>query len=271
MPDALSRETLRRLVLLLLNVPADQREARLREAITNKGKVPAGISGAARYLKDQLAGATLTHETVSLAAAAADLLEDELARERAQRTKVRVVMTAPDYIYAGNRGAADSALWSGSLLDAIERLIGSAEHNLDIISPFWSEAGAAAILSAIGAGMERVKVRILTIATGSIGQQNEAGLRMIVGAFRRAGAEADIYSPTAEQIAAARDVPTLIHAKLVVSDRKAAYLGSANFSAGGLSKALELGVVVEGEQAAALASQCDWFFDSTSHYELPRY
>lgn len=270
MTEALSREAFRRLVLLLLNVPSHERVSQLRDAITNGEKVQsASESPIARHLRDQLAGKAVNEEILGFAAATADLLEEELAHDRAQRTKVKVVMTAPDYMYAGNRGAADSALWSGSLLHAIERLIGMAEQRLDIVSPFWSEAGAHAILEGIGSGMKGVRVRILTIMAGAIGVQNESGLRAIARAFSRAGAEVVVYSPTSEQIEAAREVPALIHAKLVVSDRKAAYLGSANFSAGGLSRALELGVVLEGEQAAFLAAQCDWFFSTTSMCMLP--
>ena len=44
----------------------------------------------------------------------------------------------------------------------------------------------------------------------------------------------------------------MLHAKAVIKDGVEAYLGSANFSNGGVEQSIELGMRVGGEQAVAI-------------------
>lgn len=53
----------------------------------------------------------------------------------------------------------------------------------------------------------------------------------------------------------------LLHAKVVVSDRKRAIVGSANFTMGGLVSNYELGVYLEGEVVWKLSNLIDSFAD----------
>jgi len=50
--------------------------------------------------------------------------------------------------------------------------------------------------------------------------------------------------------------PPMLHAKVVVSDRNLAYMGSANLSLNGLTQSIEVGVSIEGAAAAHLS---EWF------------
>jgi len=61
-----------------------------------------------------------------------------------------------------------------------------------------------------------------------------------------------------------RDDKTL-HAKVIVTDRSKAVIGSANFTWGGLSGNYEIGVLVEGNKAWELADLVDDVASSSEH------
>lgn len=55
----------------------------------------------------------------------------------------------------------------------------------------------------------------------------------------------------------------ILHAKVVVVDRKKAILGSANFSWGGMAAHYEIGIFLEGDEAWTLSKLVDNVADST--------
>lgn len=148
--------------------------------------------------------------------------------------------------------------YADSLVATIAKLINVAEKELLVVSPYWSEEGVRELeLRLEKRPKEHLKVMILTAAERD--SENRAGLAAFKKVFRN-------YFSTEVAILKPRrldgDRLPFVHAKAIVSDRKRAYLGSANFSQNGLRHSIEMGVSVSGTYALQMH---EWF-DSISPY-----
>jgi len=74
-----------------------------------------------------------------------------------------------------------------------------------------------------------------------------AALRLLLN-----GPEGELIRPRMRILQAAPEWTDLVHAKCIVVDGKTGYLGSANFSVGGLDRHFEIGVALSSSSAAAL-------------------
>jgi cardiolipin synthase len=131
----------------------------------------------------------------------------------------------------------------GSIVTALVELLTGAHREIHILAYAISD-GAAQLFDILEKRL-RVGVRVTMIVQQLDEQHHDASsrLRSLAKAYPASFALFD-FRP---------DEQEALHAKCIVSDRRAAFVGSANLSFNGLIRNHELGVVVEGGPAGDLA------------------
>lgn len=141
-------------------------------------------------------------------------------------------------------------IYYGSLLDAIESVIRNVEGELIIVNPYWSESGVEALTARLSSlDFEGVVVTLVTQANLTVVERSIVNRLKSFFENRHARCHCLWPSPLEDG-----RVP-MMHAKVVIADRSAAYLGSANLTEFGLSMSIEAGAVVYGKNAQHLK---DW-------------
>ncbi len=136
-----------------------------------------------------------------------------------------------------------TGLWAGSLMSCIHNLMDTAHQELLIMVPYWSVGGVKSLLRhMMRPSMEGVGVTILTRGRDELMEDGQLpAVDHLVTDFKRRGARVSVFSPTLVE-----GKRSLVHAKVVIADRRRAYIGSANFSTSGIEQSLEVGVRLEG-------------------------
>ena len=130
-----------------------------------------------------------------------------------------------------------------SLYAELCRLIIGSENEISIINPFFDRDGREKMLTYLEGALERgVAVRILS--RGKVGGQARTFIRPLK-ARAREGVNVRMLP---------RGRETAVHAKLLISDSKSAYVGSANLTGRSLAYNLELGVILRDTPASILAN-----------------
>lgn len=140
----------------------------------------------------------------------------------------------------------------GDLDDFLRRLIISSEKSLTIVAPYLSAAGFKLLSGALTGCAERsVRLRIVTQLSGEPAASNRLALESICRQFDG--------TPLRHRIRVLHgDKQELfIHAKIIVADSIRGYIGSANLSARGLDRNLEIGVPLSIIQARAVDDLID--------------
>lgn len=139
-----------------------------------------------------------------------------------------------------------------SLAASLHRLIVEAETEIVILNPFFERAGferlASALLAAAGRGVA------ITIISRELTDPTSVNWQVISGLARRAtaqGLEGRFSFYQYQQLEAGRIV-LASHAKALLADSKRAYIGSANLTEHGLTRSIEIGMLLEGTQAKLL-------------------
>lgn len=144
---------------------------------------------------------------------------------------------------------------TGTLVD----LMASADEELLIVNPFFTSSGLDLILDAFASAIRRgVRVTI-------VGRDIEFGKKNNRSYYRkiRNSIAADQYSLLqVVEINTERYPDASLHAKVLVSDRTRAYIGSANITNNSLRSALEVGVGIEGTVVTELAEIIDQLVSS---------
>jgi phosphatidylserine/phosphatidylglycerophosphate/cardiolipin synthase-like enzyme len=149
--------------------------------------------------------------------------------------------------------------YADSLVAHLSTLIDRVENELLVVAPYWSKEGVSALRHRIDQRRrERLKVTILTAAELSL--SDRAGLKSFETVLiNDLGAQVSIFEP--RRLDDGRY--PLMHAKAMVSDRKYAYVGSANFSQNGLARSIETGVSLSATPALQLH---EWFSSILPHF-----
>ncbi len=154
---------------------------------------------------------------------------------------IKLVMSAPPPF---QRLAADSIPGSVGTLDALQELFAGARRTLKIFSPYV-DASFSSLLR-----LARCPVRIVTTAlerrrlrARPILERCSIGFPLTVRYVSEIQGGAQLFQ---------------MHAKMVVADRTAAYLGSANLTDTSLNYNLEMGVLIRDP---AVVEQLDRVFD----------
>ncbi len=146
--------------------------------------------------------------------------------------------------------------------DAFLRVARSAENRLVVATPFIDRTGFGWLRSVLGAArpsVERVVVlRDVEAMSIELSVENRGWLRDL---------NVNVFEYRLSHARARRALPLeTFHAKLVVADDVAAYVGSANVLGSGEGTSLEAGVLVEGRAAARVARLVDAILQVARRY-----
>lgn len=159
-------------------------------------------------------------------------------------TEVRILATGTDFLKENVRGTGP----------AVEGIIDGARKELHIMAYVISRH-AENFMDLLEKALER-GVKTTLVINRLEGQDEETRIRLASWAGR---------FPYFRLVDFDRKKKTL-HAKVVVSDRDRAVIGSANFSWGGMSGNYEVGVMIQGRDAWTLSRLVD---DAASSAENP--
>jgi len=142
----------------------------------------------------------------------------------------------------------------GPLLLRLRELVGEAEDDIFLVTPFFSDEIADRLVNPLAAAADRgvditITTRYLTYGDKTY---NRDFVRELFDreAIRE---QTDLY----EYVRDVNDLGGTVHAKLLVVDRQGCYLGTANLTHRGLRDNLELGIILRDETVAKLRDLAD--------------
>lgn len=199
----------------------------------------------------------------------ADLLERQQEEFAANHGMVQIVGTIPEFLHYANQGALPP-IPHGSLEARLAEIMHCAQRTLDITIPYISSWGVDVLTLDRNYGRRPgLKVRILSLLTSAHVKQNELGVLHLAEQFESAGASVEIRSPTDEE-AASTGAIAVMHAKVMVADRRVGYLGTGNISKAALERGFELGFMTKGAVALSLWQVNDWVLKGHQIWRLAR-
>lgn len=147
--------------------------------------------------------------------------------------------------------------WRATELESTEhafhRMVRAAQRRVVIMTPFFDDVGATwlqELFSYVSPGVERVL--ILRSLEDSTRKDYPFGFDNISSWLSAHGVR--VFNYSIPRTDGGREI---FHAKAVLCDRSAAYLGSANMTAASLEYSMEMGVVLEGRAATTVAEVID--------------
>jgi phosphatidylserine/phosphatidylglycerophosphate/cardiolipin synthase-like enzyme len=206
-----------------------------------------------------------THERFTRLAFALHAVEHYRSSIHRDATTAQVVLTKPPRPSILEQRL--SALgWRTAELEATEHafhgLVRAARRRVVVMTPFFDRKGAAwlrELLSYASPGVERTL--ILRSLEDNMRKDFPSGFDDISPWLRAQGVRVFNYSIPRKE--GGRET---FHAKAVLCDRSAAYLGSSNVTAASLEHSMELGVVLEGRAASGVAEVIDAVLAAAMHW-----
>jgi len=182
------------------------------------------------------------------------------AVDRGHRPENDVVVTVP---HGDDSGVGRSL---GSLAVRFVELVASADEEIVILNPFFTERAFGNIVSPVVNALDRgVSVTLITryLTYGSDGDSRDF-VDAVRSKRRASGGELTLY----EYVAPDDDDTATIHTKMTIVDRKRAYLGTANLTHRGLHENLEVGVIFRDDTVSQLVTLVDDLRDSAFLHEV---
>jgi len=182
----------------------------------------------------------------------AQILDAQYIHDHAEREIEAILATVPhDYEVREPLLQSCLAPFEGSLVAYLANLIQSCREELLIVNPYWSVEGVETLSRRIN--FEKVDIeKIVFIAPANMDRLDMEGFTSFVRLFSNITSNVSIWTPKENELGF---IPA-VHAKVIISDSNKAYIGSANLSANGLSKSIELGVGLKGNVVKNIK---DWF------------
>jgi phosphatidylserine/phosphatidylglycerophosphate/cardiolipin synthase-like enzyme len=150
--------------------------------------------------------------------------------------RVRIVATGPELIREDVR----------SLEVVLQEIIDSARKEIQILAYAVTSSAMPVLQGLERAARRGVKVTLVL----NNPEELEEGVRNFLSCLSR-------EYPGHVKVLGFGGTDRALHAKAVVADRSVALVGSANLTGGGMIRNYEVGVVVEGEPASAIARVVD--------------
>lgn len=160
---------------------------------------------------------------------------------------VQILATGSEFLKTGVRG----------IESVIEELIRRAEREIHIVAYLFTSQATHILNLLEKKAEEGVKIVLVINRLETQDETIRSKLRHIQASFPFIKI-VDFHDSEGRQL----------HAKLIISDRSRAVLGSANFSWGGMVTNYEIGVLLEGEPAWKLAELVDLFVAKTFKKEI---
>lgn len=196
------------------------------------------------------------HERFPRMALALHALEHYRSTVHRDATAARVVLTKPPRPSVLEQKL--SALgWRTAELEATDHafhgIVRAARRRVVVMTPFLDSTGAVwlkELLSYASPGVDRTL--ILRSLEDSMRKDYPLGFDAISPWLKAHGVR--VFNYSLGRMEGGRET---FHAKAVLCDRSAAYLGSSNLTAASLEHSMEMGVVLEGRAAASVAEIID--------------
>lgn len=183
-----------------------------------------------------------------------------LREDRKTRQRWTPVLTVPDYLrpYLPEGGFTETTA-------VLRRLVLEAEHRLVLASPFLDD-GIRSLLPGIASHVDKGGECLLItrdlLEVGDRGRNRRTVDELRNRVRRREGLRISWWGGS----------NLGVHLKVAIADDATAYVGSANFTRGGLGEHLEVGVLLEGpgvEELAALLERAATALDETHVWQAP--
>lgn len=153
-----------------------------------------------------------------------------------------------------------------SYLNACVGLITEAKQSLALISPFVDAGGVGTLLTPLVSALSRkVEVRLFVHDALNIGTPTSRALEELRREAEHISGNLSVYSAEAG-VGGDRLLNPLFHAKLIICDRHALLLGSANLTSYGLGSNFEAGALLGEEAAREAAFMIDGVLHSKTAY-----
>ncbi len=137
---------------------------------------------------------------------------------------------------------------------ALVDCIASANHRIVLASPFWDEETTDELADLLS---RRKAAGVLIDLIGrEVGGLTPSG-QCLAELVRRLGEPSKVRATGWLSFSQTKIGVQTFHFKCAIADGERAYLGSANFTTGGLRSRMELGVILSGEVARSLAQVLD--------------
>ncbi|MEN9544552.1 MAG: hypothetical protein RLZZ598_1385 [Pseudomonadota bacterium] len=156
--------------------------------------------------------------------------------------------------------------WRTTELEATEHafhgMVRAAKRRMVVMTPFFDSTGATwltELLSNVSPGVERIL--ILRSLEDNTRKDYPFGFDAISPWLKAQGIR--VFNYSIPRMDGGRET---FHAKAVLCDRSAAYLGSSNVTAASLEHSMEMGVVLEGRAAAGVAEVVDAVLEAATHW-----
>ena len=192
-------------------------------------------------------------------------------QQRVPTTEVTPLVTFPDDPAFG--GSTPASFDMEGLLSALASQVKRTEREIVLLSPFFEGDGlgrlADVLLDALNRGVE------LTIVTRYLADSDSHNYDVIESFMQRASEQGVISeitlvdytvwedtTPIGKQRQNGENPQFTLHAKVMLFDSRAAYVGSANVTDYGFNRYLELGVLLEGATVTAFRDLCEFLLDS---------
>src|SRR5271157_2514949 len=154
-----------------------------------------------------------------------------------ERGLPQVVWTLP---LAHNRHTSRGASYREAFVDLIDR----SQKRLILVAPFVDSAGIGGLMIALLTAMlRRVEVTLLTNDALNIASFTSQAIEELRREAERVSGDLSVYTAEAGSGRDRLNHP-LLHAKIVISDRKRVLIGSANLTSHALASNLEAGVLL---------------------------
>lgn len=227
-------------------LPPKQAERVIMELADGAGLTRQGGRARGGYLADRyvVTDADKLRAALRSAREAAVLLAELAAAEPPQDT-FELVATFPE----GFPAVADVAPLNTSL----QRLVVSATESVVVLIPFFDDQGLDPLADALLARARLgVQVTLIVREVGDSRTVNHRVLKRFAARIREAGVAERFSMYEFEERGADGRLQVTFHAKAILVDGVRAYLGSANLTANGMERFLELGTLLTGPAVAEL-------------------
>ncbi|WP_459193165.1 phospholipase D-like domain-containing protein [Halosimplex sp. J119] len=192
-------------------------------------------------------------------------------RDRVPTTAVTPLVTFPDDPAFSDTTAASFGM--DGLLSTLATQVKRCESEIVLLSPFFEGEGLGRLADVLLDALEQgIDLTIVTRYLTDTRSHNYSVIKSFVDRAAERGVSAEIslvdYTvwddsvPTEERRQNGANPRFTLHAKVMLFDSDAAYVGSANVTDYGFDRYLELGVLLEGAKVAPYRDLCRFLLES---------
>ncbi|WP_152416128.1 phospholipase D-like domain-containing protein [Halococcus hamelinensis] len=192
-------------------------------------------------------------------------------QERVPTTTATPLVTFPDD--PAFRGTTTASFGMDGLLSTLASQIKRCDNEIVLLSPFFEGGGFGRLIDVLLDALERGVE--LTIVTRYLSDTDSYNYHVIQSFMERVAEQGvtsrvslvdytiwDDSTPIEERTQDGEHPRFTLHAKVMLFDSQAAYVGSANVTDYGFNRYLELGVLLEGAKVEPFRKLCTFLLDS---------